>query len=144
MSETSISKASTYITDLIEALQAGPGSRELSDRVLEQVCDITISNGIYTLYDGSVMKISSSPTESVDDALKLVPDDDWITWTLICGKNTENTLVYSFELEDWHLQEDGMVDTVSYIEGVPTPALAICIAILKATQPENPTSTETQ
>lgn len=127
---------------LIEALQEGPGSRELSDRVLRhfgwhsEISTLQKGTQITRWFspDGNHFESDfppdphddndydrPSPTESVDDALALVPDREWM---LDIG-NDECYASMNHQIED-------MGDIFKAAGVAPTLALAICIAILKA------------
>ena len=82
---------------LIERVIAGPGSRELSDEVLlacgwtRREEPLTVLDGvpqavaiIWADTDGRRVFEAPSPTESIDDALRLVPDG----WFWRVGRST--------------------------------------------------------
>jgi len=109
--------------ELIAALQTGPSSRELSDRVLREcgwINDLSRYRGklqlLHAWYDsdGNFVPDRPDPTQSIDDALALVPDG--YVWELQAVK-TKDVLEYQF--------------MAMHLGIASTPAAAICIAILK-------------
>jgi hypothetical protein len=117
------------VTDLISALQEGPGSRELSDRVLWE-----LGWGLQTerwpgrLEDQQIWYPPNSedafvgerpdPSQSIDDAVALVPEGMDCT---VCTKGW--ALVFGESPPMGRLEE---------VHRAPTPALALCVAIIRA------------
>ena len=112
-------------TDLITALQAGPGNRELSDQVLVAfgwTYGIRPLDGAKYWWKppvGDYPNDIPDPTQSIDDALALMPKG--CKWTL----DDENRCLV------WPVRQPR-----SFGDSASTPALAICIAILKAKEAE--------
>ena len=116
-------------TNLITALQAGPGSRELSDQVLAYLD--------YEFHVGTGGNIGAdcwmpgyhprgfSPTQSIDDALTLVPEGLTLKITV---RPADPGYAH---IEGWYPLKP--IDFKCY---ATTPALAICIAILRAKEAE--------
>ncbi len=118
--------------DLIHQLeQAQSGSRELSDAVLK-ACGWEIKttlNGIWWIgpeNQSIPIKYSPSPTESLDDALQLVPEGwDWG----IARMTVEGIVGFECRLCDRRVDPDSVVYWAD--AGAAAP-LSLCIALLKA------------
>jgi len=115
--------------DLIAALEKGPGSRELSDRVLRQfgwqerpphVGGILLP-GIWTDPAGGqwVPDERPDPSRKLQDAVDLVPAQYWSSGTA------------GAEREEWTLHRPQWCGGDVKAEA-PTPALARCIAIIRS------------
>ncbi len=118
---------------LIEALQAGPGCRELDDRVLVAFGWRKLKTRLGIFWrepDGQQPHELPSPTQRVDDALAL--------WRQ----------TFPDHCTDYTLEKAGTAFYFSFALAESGPAndecAAINIAVLKANQPENPASAQTQ
>lgn len=110
--------------DLIAALEAGPGSRELSDRVLVAVGYRKTSCYGWTRPDGSWPENPSlDPSRNLQDAVDVVPA--FMGWDI--EKENESEFMAGVS--------NGQPELGPLCNGwasAPTPALALCIAILRS------------
>lgn len=124
---------------LIASLERGPGSRELSDRVLLALGAVTrkYHEGYKTpwfYYDKKDHMISEDkrpdPSRNLQDAVDLVPADMFGNVTF-AGPRVEMA-ADTCEAELWGLSNE--IYTRLYEAEADTSALALCICLLRAAQ----------
>lgn len=115
-------------TELIAAIEAGPVTRELNDRVLEAigaiVVDYTRDPPIYRFPKGALAETRPAPLEDLQDATLAVPEGD-------NGR------------KEWGIDSGGFARVVLWVDGWPhtrtayvkdSPATALTLAGLRAEQ----------
>ena len=126
---------------LIERLEAGPGSRELSDECLLAVgWRVSTVNGITTWYSprGLSHGILRYPdtSQNLQDALDWLVPEGWHVSFLAAGDRdmgVNNTNRYPRCSVSPNLNNDeGWKRGIAVCEKAATPALALCAASLKA------------
>lgn len=125
------------MTDLIQRLADGPGSRELSDEVLLACGWERQKHGPMYFrwhspngrgFEGTDIQYRPDPTRSVDDALALVPEG-WTRGVLSWPGYDNGKLTADFRADLHHSLSSGGGPRVSgYASSLPR---AICIAVLR-------------
>ena len=117
----------TLLTDLQSATE---GSRELSDRMLLACGEYTLdADGCYRDYQGyaRAMVGRPNPTQNLQDAVSLVPEGTWY-WHI--RKHSSSGRRHDAIVT---LRKPGeTADRCQFQARHRTPAIALCIAIIKA------------